>query len=283
MFTWRIGQAQTLEGFKITSTNTDGLYAVCDEHTRDRCREILAREAANIGVDIEPEAMRLISKDANNRIEVSLDGRLLSASGGDTACWDGPTPTKALSHPALIDRLLVDYLIQYGVNEPFDESRASDILKGYKKNMSPFKLLMLYQQIINSSEGSVRYIFGVVDGKIRTFQHNNRIFAIQRDGANLYMANGWNKGEGRNETADQVLRAYGVDPDLYSNTRVMKISRIDPEQNMFIFNKSLEELPDETARSLIDNLDDGYYIDMLKNAYSNWNNNVNHENDTQSE
>ena len=28
MFTWRIGQAQTLAGAKVVSTNTDGLYTV---------------------------------------------------------------------------------------------------------------------------------------------------------------------------------------------------------------------------------------------------------------
>ena len=55
--------------------------------------------------------MRLVTKDANNRIEVSLDGKLLSASGGDVSCWRGPVPNKALSHPALIDRLMVDYKI----------------------------------------------------------------------------------------------------------------------------------------------------------------------------
>ncbi len=270
MFTWRIGQAQTLEGFKITSTNTDGLYAVCNDSNRDRCRQILEREAKDIGVDIEPEEMRLVSKDANNRIEVSLKGKLLSASGGDTACWDGPVPNKALSHPALIDRLLVDYMIQYGVNAPFDEVKAAEILDGYKKTLSPFKLLMLYQQIINSMEGSVRYIFGLVDGKVRTFQHNNRIFAIRKEGAHLYIANGQNRGSGHDDVADQVLRAYGIDPDRYANTRVIKISRIDPDQNMFIYNHALDELPEPIARSLIDNLDDGYYIDLLRNAYANW-------------
>lgn len=270
LFTWRIGQAETLEGFKVTSTNTDGLYAVCNSETRPRLREILARESADIGVGIEPEEMRLVSKDANNRIEVSLGGEILSASGGDVACWRGPAPTKALSHPALIDRLLVDYLVRYGVNEPFSLERAADILANVKAELDPFRLLMLYQQIINSSEGSVRYIFALVNGQIRTFQHNNRVFAIRPEGARMYMANGWNKGTGHDPVADQVLKAYGVEPSEFTNTRVMKISRIDPEQNMFIYNRALDELPDETAKGLIDNLDDGYYIDLFATAYNNW-------------
>ncbi|MCM1296339.1 MAG: hypothetical protein NC311_12440 [Muribaculaceae bacterium] len=270
MFTWRIGQAQTLAGFKITSTNTDGLYAAVTDETRQLCRDILAREAADINVDIEPESMRLVSKDANNRIEVSLDGNLLGASGGDVACWKGPVPNKALSHPALIDRLLVDYLIKYGVSEAFSLERAAEVLENVKKSLSPTDLLMLYQQIINSSEGSVRYIFGVVNGEVRTFQHNNRIFAIRPEGAHLYMANGWNKGIGHDETADRVLAAYGVDPMQFTNTRVMKISRIDPEQNMFIYNNALDELEPHVAAGLIASLDDGYYIEMFQRTYNNW-------------
>lgn len=279
MFTWRIAQAETLEGFKVTSTNTDGLYAVCNDSNRAQLREILARESASINVEIEPEEMRLITKDANNRIEVSLDGRLLSAGGGDVACWKGPVPNKALSHPALIDRLMVDYLIKYGVNEPFDLDRAAEILDNIKSTLPPFELLMLYQQIINSMEGSVRYIFALVDGKIRTFQHNNRIFAIKPEGAHLYMANGWNKGAGHDKTADMVLSAYGIDPDQFSNTRVIKISRIDPEQNMFIYNQALDELDDQTAKGLIANLDDGYYIDLFRTTYNNWCNAADHSGD----
>lgn len=276
LFTWRIAQAQTLEGFKITSTNTDGLYAAVTDETRQLCRDILAREAADIGVDIEPESMRLISKDANNRVEVSLDGKLLGAGGADVACHKGPVPTKAIPHPALIDKLMVEYLIKYGVNEPFSLERAAGILDGLKATMAPFDLLMLYQQIINSMENSVRYIFAMVDGQIRTFQHNNRIFAIKPEGAHLYMANGWDKGQGHDPVADEVLNAYGIDPGQFANTRIIKISRIDPDQNMFIYNNALDELDDATARSIIDNLDDGYYIDMLQTTYNNWCNVADH-------
>lgn len=271
LFTWRIGQAQTLEGFKITSTNTDGLYAVCDENTRPRCREILERESKSINVGIEPEEMRLISKDANNRIEISLDGKLLSASGGDTACHKGPMPTKALSHPALIDALMVRYLMKHGVNKPFDVIAAAEILDKMKEENDPHYMLTLYQQIINSSEGSCRYIFGVVgENEIRTFQHNNRIFAVKADAAHLYVANGNNISSGHDETADKVLQAYGVDISGYRCTRIMKFPRIDPAQNMMIYNRDLFELPDDTARGFIDNIDDGFYLSLLETTYNNW-------------
>ncbi len=283
LFTWRIGQALTFGGFKVTSTNTDGLYAACNDSNRELCRKILEEESANIGVNIEPEAMRLVSKDANNRVEYSLDGKVLSASGGDTACFEGPVPTKAMAHSALIDALLVEYLRIHGVNEPFSEFKAAEILEGFKKTKSPYDMLMLYQQIINSSESTCRYIFALVDGEIRTLQHNNRIFAVKTEAAHLYMANGWNKKEGHDDTADEVLRRYGVDPAQYTNTRLLKLSKIDPEQNMFIYNRGLDQLSDETARSIIDNIDDGHYIKMLSTAYKNWCNVSSHDENDEDE
>ena len=39
---------------------------------------------------------------------------------------------------------------------------------------------------------------------------------------------------------------------------------------MFIYNHDLYDLPEQTARGLIDNLDDGFYIQLLSNAYRNW-------------
>jgi hypothetical protein len=270
LFTWRIGQAQTLEGFKITSTNTDGLYAVCDESSRELCRSILKRESESIGVDIEPEEMRLISKDANNRIEVSLEGKILSASGGDTACFDGPNPTKALAHPAIVDTLIVKYLVKYGPNEKFDYVRAMQILDEIKKENEPKQLLMLYQNMINSSEGTCRYVFARVGNDIRKLQHNNRVFAVKQEAAHIYMANGWNKGVGHDKTADDVLSMYGVDPSIYTNTRIIKVSKIDPEQNMFIFNQAYDSLSEDTQRNFIENLDDGFYIELMKKTFANW-------------
>lgn len=270
LFTWRIGQAETLEGYKVTSTNTDGLYAACTEETRPRLREILAAESASINVDIEPEAMRLVSKDANNRIEVSLDGKILGASGSDVARHMGPMPHLGLPHPALIDRMMADYLVKHGVNESFDPDRAAAILQNIKNELTPFDLLMLYQQIFNSSEKSVRYIYGEMGGEIRTFQHNNRAFAIKSEGVHLHIANGQNIGAGHDATADKVLRAYGIDPSRFANTRIVKISGHNPEQNMFIYNQGLDELPDAMAHRLLDDLDDSYYVGLFRATYNNW-------------
>ncbi|WP_185445357.1 hypothetical protein [Kribbella qitaiheensis] len=102
LLSWRIGQAQTLAGARIISTNTDGLYSVLDRETND---QVLAEQAALIGVDIEPEPMFLISKDSNNRLELTApqegrtlaDSQIISASGGTLACHEGPRRNPGIS------------------------------------------------------------------------------------------------------------------------------------------------------------------------------------------
>ena len=65
--TWTIAQAQTAVGALIPSTNTDGIYSVLEPTLNN---EILEREQKNIGVEIEPERMFLITKDSNSRMEL---------------------------------------------------------------------------------------------------------------------------------------------------------------------------------------------------------------------
>ena len=77
LFTYRIGQAQTIEGAKMTSTNTDGLYSVLESTINN---EILKRESDDIHVEIEPEPIYLISKDSNNRMEIEVEGNELTTN-----------------------------------------------------------------------------------------------------------------------------------------------------------------------------------------------------------
>src|SRR5699024_3208969 len=150
---------------------------------------ILARESANIGVEIEPEPLYLISKDSNNRIEVDVKtGKIISASGGTTGCRKGPNPAKALAHPALIDWALTEYLIVTAQNykgldmtSPFDETIGRNILLSAKNKFDPIKLLMMYQNIIASSPGSISYIYGLRDGEDEpiVLQHYNRMFIMK--------------------------------------------------------------------------------------------------------
>jgi len=196
LFSWRIGQAQVVAGARVPSTNTDGLYtADLDETTNNT---VLAQIAANIGVDIEPEPMYLISKDSNNRIEytfksgaprLAADGDLdwsdlddINSSGGDLGCSGGPDPTKSLAHPAIIDWVLTKYLIAaasgliptVGLDKPFDRNYAMKLLHNPIPEIMPRKpednplaeLLKYYQNMIAASSSTITYPFAYTDEQL---------------------------------------------------------------------------------------------------------------------
>jgi hypothetical protein len=176
LFSWRIGQAQTLAGARIISTNTDGLYSVVgsengfDEATNNR---VLAEQQAAIGVEIEPELMFLISKDSNNRLELEApapgrsvaDSPVLAAGGGTLACHAGPTPTKSLAHPAAIDFALARYLQtvasrgEHALSDAFDPVLGRRTIEEALLQEDPIRSLLLFQNIIAASRGSITYPF----------------------------------------------------------------------------------------------------------------------------
>lgn len=208
MFTWRIGQAQSIQGARVVSTNTDGLYTVMDEDANNR---ILAREAAVIGVDIEPERMKLISKDANNRVEYTVsDGpdtgddahdligrfHILSA-GGSLAYHAGPAPNAAISRPAFFDWLTCYYLMnvehawgQDGFARSFDSGlarRIAEQLLNMDTDEGVVLSLLMFQHIVASAPSSISYVCardvdadGCVSGH-RVLQHYNRVFYVTAD------------------------------------------------------------------------------------------------------
>ena len=178
MFTWRIGQAQTLQGAKVVSTNTDGLYTVMDDVELNA--KILDQEAAEIHVRIDPERLYLISKDANNRIEEDKDSFAINTpSGGQLAAFNGPTPIRSLAHPAAIDRALGLYLQEIGKPDSpyydktlmnhFDKTLGMKIMRHLlgdwhslpieQQRKKKIAMLNFYQNIVASSPGSDRYIF----------------------------------------------------------------------------------------------------------------------------
>lgn len=194
LFSWRIGQAQTLAGARIISTNTDGLYSVVDTSgapgafDAEANNRVLAEQQAAIGIEIEPEPMFLISKDSNNRLELvppdedkaAADDRVdhapvdpvagweIDAAGGGTlACHAGPTPAKKLAHPAVTDFTLARYLQtvaargERALSEPFDPELGRKILQEAIDLDNPVKTLMLCQNIITASRGSITYPFAV--------------------------------------------------------------------------------------------------------------------------
>ena len=305
LFSWRIGQAQSYEGATIPSTNTDGLYSVMEETINN---EILTRESESIGVEIEPEPLYLISKDSNNRIEFdATTGNIISASGGTTGCRKGPTPTKSLAHPAIIDWALTEYLIVTAQNYkglrmdgPFDETIGRNILKSAMTKFDPVQLLIMYQNIIASSSGSITYIYGMVDGEKepRVLQNYNRMFIMKDNTPNTMHL--WAAAaraitpamkKKRAQTGDRpvaapdpnayiVLRANGeqIDMDhLYPDKDVVtkKVTNIEPEWAIYIQNKDLHILSDAERQFILDNLDMEKYLQLLNAAYTrNWMNKV---------
>ena len=211
MYAFMIAQAQALEGAIVPSTNTDGIYTFMEEKLNN---EILYREAAITGVEMEPERLYLVSKDTNNRVEVKKKGntgsllddvKILGASGGTLAAYDGPNPEKSLDHPAILDWLLVWTLLNNALNKndmgPYDEAWGDYLLKQaapkhpfMKKDCPDFsdtrRFLIMFQHILSSSQGMHYYTFASktpitdpMDQSIEPLpcQHHTRVFYVNPD------------------------------------------------------------------------------------------------------
>lgn len=204
LFAWRIGQAQTLAGARVPSTNTDGLYTMdITAEENDRILELVSKD---MHIGIEPERLdRFVSKDSNNRLEVH-GGGITSAKGGTLNSWEGPQPTQSLDHAAVIDNVLARYLaderLDNPANHPFDRAHAEkmfeDFVKEHLQEGKPQVALKFFQWIMASSSGTHRYNYAKLvnkhtgETKLKNLQHYNRIFLIKEDGSNvrqeLYLA-----------------------------------------------------------------------------------------------
>ncbi len=191
LFAWRIGQAQTLAGARVPSTNTDGLYTM--DISAELNDQILKDVAKDMYVKIEPERLdRFVSKDSNNRLEVR-NGRIISAKGGTLNSWEGPKPTQNLNHPAITDYVLAKYLsnmrFDNPANEPFDREYAKhayhQFIDEHIQNGTANEALRFFQWIVASSSTTHRYICMRLTKKstgetmMQNLQHYNRVFLIK--------------------------------------------------------------------------------------------------------
>lgn len=299
LFSWRIGQAQSYYGAKVISTNTDGLYSVMEEELNN---EILARESANIGVEIEPEPLYLISKDTNNRIELKCDTmEIIGASGGTLGCRKGPKPDKSLAHPAIIDWALSEYLTiasqgykGLSLDKPFNDTIGMSILKSAIKKHDPVTWLRMFQNVIASSPGSVRYIYGITDEEPNEpiiLQHYNRVFYMKENTENTIHL--WaafarvvtdatktrRKKDGIrdiliNPIALHVLQANGVtSPPAGKDITSVKIPGIADDWCIFVQNKDLRDLTMDEYDFILENLNYDNYLTLLRDGFEkNWRN-----------
>ena len=300
LFTWQIGQAQALAGARIPSTNTDGLYSVMNEQ---RNNEILAREAKRIGVEIEPEVIGLISKDANNRLELDpTNGNIISAAGPSLCCRKDTTPTKSLAHAAIIDWALSEYLCVAANNykgvsphAPFNKEIGASILNAAQANF-PDKahLLRMFQIVIASSPASMTYVFATSDetDDVVWLQHYNRVFIMQdatpdtlhlQAAAARKVTPAMQKNRMKNnERADRhddakaliAFKKNGLElSDLPTGTDaiIRKVTGIEPTWPVFIENHSLLTMTEKKQDFIISGLNMDIYLGMLEHAYThNW-------------
>lgn len=300
LFTWRIGQAQTYEGATIISTNTDGLYSVMEEELNNK---ILAREAANIHVNIAPEPCYLISKDSNNRIEENSKHEVLAANGGSLACRMGPRPDKSLAHPAIIDWALAEYIRNADnihtspdfMSEDFDDRIGLAILEKAKSEFEPRKYLQMFQNVIASSIGKMTYNFAVDKyGGKKILQHYNRVFMVKPDTSfvpTYHLAAVWTKTispatklkrSNNHERAVQhdaqaltLLSAYGIpESEIPANKEaaIKKITNVAYTDYAIIDNRALEDIPDTEVMIMIDSLDISVYLTLVRKTFDNWRN-----------
>ncbi len=306
IFSWRIGQAQAYEGAVIPSTNTDGLYTFFDEKKN---AEILERESAATGVAIEPEPVFLISKDANNRLEFDArTGDIISAAGGDLGCQGGPTPTKALSHAAILDWSLCEYLIcssfenAYGaaMDRPFVRKFGERIIKSAINKMDRRKWLLMMQTIIASSTSSQRYVYSFEDDEAdaHCLQHYNRAFFLKKEAADelaridpkkrlvhVKLASCRKISTAvRNKRRKEGFRAQIHDPialkilaeqniyeaniDAEHEAARSNISGISPELYLLIENHDLDQIDGRIVELIEKHLDYDAYIDRLESSFN---------------
>lgn len=343
LFSWMIGQYQAYHGAKITSTNTDGLYSAMP--SRDENNRLLAEKSADIGVPIEPEPMILISKDANNRIELTdpaVTGKpieILTASGGSLSCFKDTSPTKSLAHAAILDTMTAEYLkaIAKAQYEPqnqiptdLDPSRINltspadpalmreffDNALAYFDNDLAHTLRMM-GTMCASSPSSHSYMFAtdellpdpskmadtavaadikqrLDEHTLHILQHYNRAFFVKEDTAQYWRSRGFvvahmyavapmintksKNGSAHAPGSAQIFCRYEDLTALPDNKHVIvrKISGIDPEALMLIYNKSLDPNnggDSAELKTLLNSLDAERYVSLAVSSFdTNWRN-----------
>ena len=300
LLAWRIGQAQSLAGAKVVSTNTDGLYTIMEEELNNKILEIESK-AAHVG--IEPEVMYLVSKDANNRFEGHVTGhtgnsltdvKVTVASGGSLACRKGPDPTKSLDHPAITDWALTEFLKWKALSGRLDEyvpeigmklltEIASSEISDKKKRMT------MFQNVIASSPNTGCYNFATSEPiteqnhltiQAIPMQHYNRVFCVDpskvpddKKDRIYYLSAAYvriNDASDASPLAIKVIRDINKDTEALTRgtPKIKKIKGINQTQPCMIVNEDLDYTDFDT-----DWLDYNYYNKALQDTYTkNWQN-----------
>lgn len=152
MFTYRIAAALAIEGARIPSSNTDGIYVFDMDIGKNT--EIVDRELKKLYISIDPEKIFLVSKDANNRMEMT-NGQVTSARGASLTSWAGARVDNSLAHPALVDRVMTYYLQLSDLKGKPDKSVVRQAIKNYLKDAKP---LAMFENFADAKDRSLVYM-----------------------------------------------------------------------------------------------------------------------------
>lgn len=99
----------TEAGGTVVSTNTDGIYLTGIPFAH--AEAIINEWKTWLGLSAAPETIgTFISKDSNNRIELTTDGNVISAAGGTIGSYKGIGLHNNVAKPTVVDLTLVNYL-----------------------------------------------------------------------------------------------------------------------------------------------------------------------------
>lgn len=304
LFTFRIGMALALEGATIPSSNTDGIYATNIDFEENK--RIVEETLNGLYISIDPEEMFLVSKDANNRMEV-VDGKVSSAKGGIIGSWKGAQVYQNLAHPALVDRVLTDYLQKVDLDGPVDQKLIRQCLIEYAATEDRRRFVYMSSWVMRSTSGSI-----FIDDKDMVYPETVRVWLAKgglkfsrfnakkqstknnKDGSNTLdeyasqlMPNSYlGKPEVMEYLADKIdigkrfpnvptVRQYQEAKSQLNSVYIvseMKISNLHPEDRLHIDNRCIDELPKEDIVNIFQAFDLDGYVRMIGEFAKSWHN-----------
>lgn len=310
MFTFRIGMKLAMAGASIPSSNTDGIYVFnMDIETNTK---LVNEELEKLYIKIDPEPVYLVSKDANNRMEMK-DGRVVSARGGTLTSWKGARVDNRLAHPALVDKILTMYLqnenvLDGPVNKAFirkalDEYFANPVVIDEFKNYADAEkrtAVYMASWVMRSTSGSI-----MVDSNDRILEGTHRAWLTNTGtGLKRYASRKLKPSATLDEFAAQLFdnirlgnpeliryltrigaynhfsdaitvgeyRAVRNNPETVPIIGESKISNLPDNAKVEINNESILKMDESSIDAIYQTLDIDMYVELIAEFAKVWHN-----------
>lgn len=304
LFTFRIGMALALEGATIPSSNTDGIYATDIEFEKNE--QIVEKTLEGLYISIDPEEMFLVSKDANNRMEV-VDGKVTSAKGGIIGSWKGATVYQSLSHPALVDRILTDYLQEADLDKDVDHDIIRKCLIRYAATEDRRRFIFMSSWVMRSTSGSIfiddkgtvypgTVRVWLTKGGLKFTRYNARVQSTKnnKNGSNtldeyaaqMMPGSYLGKPETMEYLADKIdigacfpnvptVQQYREIKDKVKSVYIVsetKISNLHNDDRLYIDNRCIDDLSENEITNIFRLFDLDGYVRMIGEFAKSWHN-----------